>query len=169
MRSGGNEVGERRSLSRAGAVVAALGLAACAGCAGQAMQVPGRVGPAPVAAQGRLIVHTEAVNEGDINSICAPKLADYVILDRDHREVRSVRGQCVTPEEVTLAPGDYTVHAQSIGMRTVDVDVRVVAGSRTEVYLDRGAPPPGARRSGAEEVRAADGSFVGWRASDAPR
>jgi hypothetical protein len=135
-----------------------------AGCASTPTRISEPVGPAWSMDEGQLIVHAVPRQSRDLEY--GPKESSYTVFDLGGRQVETVTTLGERIEEVPLPAGWYLVRRDGLGADRVEVDVEIVPGRVTEVFLDH-IQPPAWQRTG-RAVHGPNGSFIGWRANAGP-
>jgi hypothetical protein len=143
---------------RAPIVLSIAAIVFLAGCASAPTRITDPVGPAWSMNEGQLIVH--AVPRPTLDLEYGPKETSYAVFDLGGRQIETVTTLGERLEVVTLPAGWYVVRRD--GLEAVEVDVEIVTGRVTEVFLDK-IQPPAWQKSG-RAVRGPNGSFIGWRA-----
>jgi hypothetical protein len=139
------------------------------GCSGAEVRISEPVGPDPVersvVRDGQLIVYTqeEEPRVTSDNEVATLGHASYSILDIEGNLVRRVEQHCDPPVAASLPPGDYVIRARWRGAKAIEVRVHVAEAKATTIYLDGSARVP-THDGLVSQVRAPDGTFIGWRA-----
>jgi hypothetical protein len=132
------------------------------------------VGPAPQAervptSDGALLVYSAHDLFGDPHHITPH--SDYAIVSDNGKTAQQVKNHLdrfdVGPQQISLAPGQYTVTAQTAHFGRVTVPVVIEAHQTTKVYLDGYPHPESALAAQTNVVKLPDGQIVGWSAATA--